>query len=88
VYRQRGETVKAAARRAARKRAGLTVRTVAALPPVGHAFSHFHLTLTPVRCAPIGHARVADTPARWIAPRRPRGVAVHAIMEKIIPETS
>jgi A/G-specific adenine glycosylase len=50
VERRRGEPVATAARRAARERAGILVAPGAALPPADHAFSHFRLTLTPVRC--------------------------------------
>jgi A/G-specific adenine glycosylase len=98
VYRNRGESVAAAARRAARERAGISARAVASLAPVAHAFSHFHLTLTPVRCragTPSGRARRGRsapeaTPARgattWIDPRRPTGLAVHTSMRRILQD--
>jgi A/G-specific adenine glycosylase len=111
VERRRGETVPASARRAALERAGIRVAPGEPLPPAEHAFSHFRLTLTPVRCrvlvkrdaragAPSGgdgrctsapeapptrRASGAErTPARWIDPRRPSGLALHTVMKRIL----
>jgi A/G-specific adenine glycosylase len=90
VERRRGEAVPTAARRAARERARVDVAPGPALPPVVHVFSHFRLTLTPVRCrlldrVPVGReGRRSPAPARWIDPRRPTGLAVHTVMKRIL----
>jgi A/G-specific adenine glycosylase len=84
VKRRRGETTGAAARRAARERAGMTVKSGESLPPVDHTFSHFHLTLTPVRCTSVGAGPAA---VRWIHPLRPTGLAVHTVMRRILTDS-
>jgi len=100
VERRRGEGVAAAARRAARERAGAAVAPGAVLPAADHAFSHFRLTLTPVRCRVLEkretrpgarpgrdglRAPASRTPpARWIDPRRPSGLALPTVMKRIL----
>jgi A/G-specific adenine glycosylase len=96
VERWRGEPVSAAARRAARERAGIDVAPGAALPPVDHAFSHFRLTLTPVRCrrlnsagppkpfSPLARRRRKAPPTRWIPSRGATRLALHTIMRRIL----
>lgn len=84
VYRKRGESPPAAARRAARERAGIAVRPGAAQTPIEHAFTHFHLTLTPVACRLAGTSRVNGVPSRWIDPRRLGREALHASMHRIL----
>ena len=61
-----------------RETLGLEVKLEAALPPLRHSFSHFHLDITPITVRALGAGKAMEHPqSLWYNPRQPdeRGFA-------------